>query len=186
MTYAKQQLGGGEPGGKLLGLPWDRDDDTFSVRVTVKDCTTKREILSEIAKGYDPLGIASPVMLVAKLLYRDICDSKISWNAQLPEPLLNLWKVWQSSLTEEITVPRPLAPYRVAVTAIELHSLGDASSQGVCAAVCAVVYQGDEVTQGLVCAKSRIAKRNLTISRLELVASHMAVNLVSNVTRVEV
>ena len=54
VTYAKQQLGGGEPGGKLLGLPWDRDGDTFSVRVTVKDCTTKRQILSGIAKVYDP------------------------------------------------------------------------------------------------------------------------------------
>ena len=184
VTYAKQQLGRGEPGGKLLGLPWDRDGDTFSVRVTVKDCTTKRQILSEIVKVYDPLGIASPVMLVAKLLYRDICDGKISWDAQLPEPLLSRRKVWQSSLTEEITVPRPLAPYRVAVTAIELHSFGDASSQGVCAAVYAVVYQGDKVTQGLVCAKSRIAKRNLTIPRLELVAGHMAVNLVSNVATV--
>ena len=184
VTYAKQQLGGGEPGGKLLGLPWDRDGDTFSVRVTVKDCTTKREILSEIAKVYDPLGIASPVMLVAKLLYRDICDGKISWDAQLPEPLLNRWKVWQISLMEEITVPRPLALYRVAVTAIELNSFGDASSQGVCAAVYAVVYQGGEVTQGLVCARSRMAKRNLTIPCLELVAGHMAVNLVSNVARV--
>ena len=123
-------------------------------------------------------------MLVAKLLYRDICDGKISWDAQLPEPFVNRWKVWQSSLTEEITVPRPLAPYRVAVTAIELHSFGDASSQEVCAAVYVVVYQGDEVTQGLVCAKSRIATRNLTIPRLELVAGHMTVNLVSNVARV--
>ena len=59
-------------------------------------------------------------------------------------------------------MPRPLAPYRVAVTAIELHSFGDASSQGVCAAVYAVAYQGDEVTQGLVCAKSQIAKRNVS------------------------
>ena len=89
-------------------------------------------------------------MLVAKLLYRDICDGKISWDAQLPEPLLNRWKVWQSSLMEEITVPRPLAPYRFAVTAIELHSFGDASSQGVCAAV-SVVYQGDEVINARTC-----------------------------------
>ena len=31
------------------------------------------------------------------------------------------------------------------------------------------------------CAKSRIAKRNLTIPRLELAAGHMTVNLASNV-----
>ena len=33
VTYAKQQLGGGEPGSKLLGLAWDRDGDTFCVRL---------------------------------------------------------------------------------------------------------------------------------------------------------
>ena len=184
VSYAKQQLGGGEVGGKLLGLPWNRERDTFSISLDVNTCTTKREVISEIAKVYDPLGLVSPTMLVAKLLYRDICDSKISWDAQLPEPLLKRWKRWRSSLTEELTVPRPLTPHRVPVTGIELHSFGDASSQGVCAAVYAVVHQADEVTQGLVCAKSRIAKRNQTIPRLELIAGHMAVNLVSNVETV--
>ncbi|CAB4033869.1 Hypothetical predicted protein, partial [Paramuricea clavata] len=138
----------------------------------------------DIAKSYDPLGLVSPTVLVAKLLYRDICDSKISWDAQLPEPLLKRWKSWRSSLTEELTVPsqpRPLTPHRVLVTGIELHSFGDASSQGVCVAVYPVVHQVDEVTQGLVCAKSGIAKRNQTIPRLEFIAGHMAVNLVSNV-----
>jgi hypothetical protein len=56
--------------------------------------------------------------------------------------------------------------------------------QGVCAAVYAVVHQADEVTQGLVCAKSRIAKRNQTTPRLESIAGHMAVNIVSNVETV--
>ena len=140
VSYAKQQLGGGEVGGKLLGLPWNRERDTFNISLDVNTCTTKREVISEIAKVYDPLGLVSPTMLVAKLLYRDICDSKISWDAQLPEPLLKRWKSWRSSLTEELTVPRPLTPHSVPVTGIELHSFGDASSQGVCAAVYAVVH----------------------------------------------
>ena len=63
------------------------------------------------------------------------------------------------------TVPKPLTPNRIADAEKELHSFIDASSQGVCAAVYAAIRQGDEVTQGLVCAKSRIAKRNLTIPR---------------------
>ena len=51
----------------------------------------------------------------------------------------------------------------------------------MCAVVYAVVHHQEKVTQGLVCAKSRIAKRNLTILRLELIAGHMAVNLFINV-----
>lgn len=53
--------------------------------------------------------------------------------------------------------------------------------QGVCTAIYAVTKQESGTTQRLVCAKSRLAKRNLTIPRLELVAGHMAVNLVANV-----
>ena len=66
---------------------------------------------------------------------------------------------------------------------MELHSFGDASGQGVSAAVYAVVRQASGTTQGLVAAKERLAKQRLTIPRLELVAGHMAVNLVDNVRR---
>ena len=47
--------------------------------------------------------------------------------------------------------------------------------------VYAVVEQEHEVTQGLVCAKYRVAKLILSVPRLELVAGLMAVNLVTNV-----
>lgn len=45
----------------------------------------------------------------------------------------------------------------------------------------AIVRQKTGVTQGLVAAKSRLAKQGLTIPRLELVSAHMSTNLVSNV-----
>jgi hypothetical protein len=51
----------------------------------------------------------------------------------------------------------------------------------VAAAVYAVIQQPSRVSSGLVAAKSRLAKKVLTIPRLELVSGHMATNLVSNV-----
>ena len=78
VTYAKQQLGGSEPlGGKFLGLPWNREQDNISVILNVEDCTTKGVVLSQLAKDYDPFGFVSPTTLVTKLLYSDICDTKI-------------------------------------------------------------------------------------------------------------
>ena len=62
-----------------------------------------------------------------------------------------------------------------------LHAFGDASIKGVSAAVYSVVNQPSGTTQTLVAAKSRLAKRNLTIPRLELTGAHMAVNLLANV-----
>ena len=59
LTYAKQQLGGAKPSqGKLLGLGWDRDRDTLSVTLKSEQSeTTKRGVLSHLAKIYDPLAL---------------------------------------------------------------------------------------------------------------------------------
>ncbi|XP_022777784.1 uncharacterized protein LOC111319238 [Stylophora pistillata] len=94
LSYAKQQLGGTKPSeGKLLGLPWNREEDTISVIIQSDQTeTTKRGVLSHLAKIYDPLGLVSPVTLIGKQLYRDICDSKVSWDTQLPGPFLKRWK----------------------------------------------------------------------------------------------
>ncbi|KAL9976252.1 hypothetical protein ACROYT_G013529 [Oculina patagonica] len=143
--------------------------------------TTKRGVLSHLAKIYDPLGLASPVTLIGKQLYRDICDSKIPWDTQLPGPLLKRWKEWNATLTANFTVPRALSPYHQPILSLTLHAFGDASATGVSAAVYAVVHQDQGLTQQLICAKSRLAKKNLTIPRLELIAGHMAVNLITNV-----
>ena len=64
---------------------------------------------------------------------------------------------------------------------MELHSFGDASTHGVGTAVYAVVKQPSGTTQQLVAAKSRLAKRDLSIPRLELVAAQMAIYLLVNV-----
>ena len=44
---------------------------------------TKRETLRQLAKIYDPLGIASPITLQGKIIYRDICDAKLPWDFEL-------------------------------------------------------------------------------------------------------
>ena len=70
-----------------------------------------------------------------------------------------------------------LATFRELIQEVQLHAFSDASGYGVNAAVSAVVTQDSGVTQGLVTAKSRLAKQELTIPRLELVSGHMAANL---------
>ena len=50
------------------------------------------------------------------------------------------------------------------------------------AAVYTVVVQEKDVNQGLVASRARLAKKELTMPRLELVSGHMAMNLLSNVS----
>ena len=69
----------------------------------------------------------------------------------------------------------------ISITSVNLHVFGDASIVANCATVYAVVNQTSAISQGLVASKPRISKRDLTIPRLELVSTHMACNLISNV-----
>ena len=48
------------------------------------------------------------------------------------------------------------------------------------AAVYTVVVQEKDVNQGLVASRAKLAKKGLTMPRLELVSGHMAMNLLSN------
>ena len=181
-TYAKQQLGSKQTETKLLGLPWDKTQDNLSVvTCNEKPATTKRAALSQLAKVYDPLGLVSPTTLFGKLLYCEMCEAKFSWDVEFPEVFQKKWEEWCNRMPECFSVPRPLAPYFVPIESITLHAFGDASKLGVAAVVYAVVEQEQGTTQGLVCSKSRLAKKNLTIPRQELVGGHMAVNLASNV-----
>ena len=149
---------------KLLGLKWDKRKDTLEVTFPDDEVQkTKRGALSKLAKVYDPLGLVSPVTLEGKQIYRDVCDAKTSWDVNLDGKLLERWVKWERSLPLEQTVPRSIVNHQEEVTEIELHTFGDASIQGVGAAVYAVVRQPSGTTQQLVTAKSRLAKRSLTV-----------------------
>lgn len=88
------------------------------------------------------------------MLYRDACQQKKAWDAELPQELAKQWEKWEMKLPVKTEVSRALAPAREPIQAIALHAFGDASAQGVAAAVYAVVKQASGVNQGLVAAKA--------------------------------
>ena len=156
----------------------------FSVKFPLDPAQpTKRGILGKVARGYDPLGLVSPMTLGGKLLYRDGCNLRVAWDAHLPEEITHPWMRWESRLPERVTTPRALVRYRERIDGIELHAFGDASGKGVASAVYAVVTQPSGINQGPVAAKARLVKQGLTIPRLELISGHMAVNLIANVAK---
>ena len=62
-----------------------------------------------------------------------------------------------------------------------MHGFGDASYYGVGAVVYAVVKQESGITQRLVAANARLAKQGLSLTRLELISTHMVTILLVNV-----
>ena len=70
-----------------------------------------------------------------------------------------------------------MAGFKETNKAIDLHRFRDTSGAGTAAAVYAVVHQASGVNQGLLAAKSCLAKTGLTIPRLDLVSVDMAAHL---------
>ena len=166
----------------MLGLTWNKSNDTLAVGFPTKPAeTTRREILQFLASVYDPLGIVSPVTLVGKLIFREACDRHLPWDEKLSDNLGHKWLKFLKNLPEQLQFQRSIPEYREPIDETELHSFEDASSSGVSAAIYAVVKQRSGASVGLIVAKSRLAKENLTIPRLELVSAHLAANLADNV-----
>ena len=159
-------------------MNWDKQRDTFRVEIpTESQRLTKRNILKTLASIYDPLGFISPVLLIGKILFRNLCDLRIPWDNEIPQEIEIKWVKSVNGLNIKAEIPRSIS-IRETITNINIHLFSDASNNGVCTAAYAVIYQPNKISQGLITSKSRLAKRNLTIPRLEL---KMSANLSQNI-----
>ena len=56
---------------KTIGVKWDKFEDTIAVQFpSASSAPKKREVLAKLAKVYGPLGLASPITLQGKQIYR--------------------------------------------------------------------------------------------------------------------
>ena len=194
-TYAKASLVtqvSGSKSQKVLGLPWDCETDTvhfdfkeIALRASEKEAI-KRNVLSVTAGVFDPLGILSPVTVSAKILFQELCVSKIDWDEQLPREIKTRWENWIRDLSEasEVRISRCVYQHaQESVTECHLHGFGDASKK----AYCAVVYVMYLTAHGsrhtaLLCSKTRVAPlKGMTTPRLELMAATILMRLLDTV-----
>jgi len=185
VSYAKQQLQPRGSSTSILGLKWERNTDQLMINCNIEDkyakSVTKRSMLHTLASIYDPLGVAGPMTLTGKLLFRECCDQKLPWDQPVPSNLYRRWIDWETSLPKVVSIPRAFNMGFSPIDEINIHTFADASGQGVCATLYVLIHQQNgEVHQGILSAKSRLAKKNQTIPRLELIAAHMAANLTTN------
>lgn len=68
-------------GVKVLGLRWSQREDSFHYTLQPETLvTTKRGMLSLIARIFDPLGLLSPVVFLAKHLMQRVWRANLSWD----------------------------------------------------------------------------------------------------------
>ena len=171
---------------KVLGVVWNTSDDVFKYKV-VPDIQksqpvkiTKRNILSQIARIYDPIGFASAFLIRAKIGIQELWQKGINWDDELSPESQEQWLSFFEEMKKlnDVVLERCLCPFN-SVEFPVLCIFADASrgAFGACAYVRSVDPNGS-VAVRFVAAKSRVAPlKELSIPRLELQAAVLASRL---------
>lgn len=172
---------------KTLGIQWQPNTDKFVfVPAELKTTTkwTKRTVLSEIAKLFDPLGWLSPCVVMAKMFMQRLWLLQIDWDDNLPPEIIVEWtNIRQQFLTPcSVKVPRWIG-LKNDIKGVSLQGFCDASERGMSSvAFVRVENLNDKITCHLIAAKTKIAPlKKLSIPRLELNAAVLLVKLMEKI-----
>ncbi|CAB0038991.1 unnamed protein product [Trichogramma brassicae] len=164
-----------------LGLKWLPGLDCFSFQfrpILTSSPATRRNVLSDIARTFDPMGWLSPVLVVAKILLQDICIDGSDWDTPIAEPLDRQWSDFCAALDDvsSIRVPRWFGASETGTW--HLHAFADASKRAYAAALYPVT---PSMSSRLIVAKTKLAPTKVqTVPRLELCAAALLVRLVKS------
>ncbi|XP_062704650.1 uncharacterized protein LOC134286956 [Aedes albopictus] len=173
---------------KTLGITWEPGTDQLRFIFDAPQCEqvwTRRNILSSIAKLFDPLGLISPVIIVAKMQMQELALLNSGWDAPVPADIERKWKAFYSHLDKisELRISRfALVSNWIDV---QFHCFADASTlaYGACLYV-RTTNEAGNVRIELIASKSRVAPlKRLTLPRLELCAAKEAAILHSKVIK---
>ena len=171
------------PNERALGVFWNVESDSFGFQIKVKDKpVTKRGILSVTSSIYDPIGLASPFILKAKIILQNLCKQKLDWDEPIPESDARKWQEWIEELPklEQIRIPRSHRPKDFGkIVSCQLHTFSDASQQGYgMVSYLRFVDEYDRVHCSFIMSKARVAPlKEITIPRMELTAASIAVKI---------
>ncbi|XP_045509321.1 uncharacterized protein LOC123704872 [Colias croceus] len=176
---------------KILGIAWNREMDNFHFKVKLptlgNNLVTKRRVISDIAKLFDPLGWIAPVVTKAKIFIQRLWLSGIDWDTQLSPQLLEEWLSFREDLInlESFVIPRWMQLNKGDLV-LELHGFSDASNLAYAAVVYArVVDKNRNIHVHLVTSKTRVAPiKQISIPRLELCGAVLLSKLLHEVSNV--
>ena len=176
---------------KTLGIVWNPKFDVFHFKVKQIDETipakalTKRQVLSEIEKIFDPLGWPPPISIKLKSLMQKNWVAKLDWDDNLPDNLAENYLEWRSKLIDlrEIKLSR-LVLKEKQTDLVAMHVFCDASETGYGA--CIYVVAADEKggqRATLLSAKAKVAPlKTKPIPRLELCAALLGCKLLKAIS----
>lgn len=172
---------------RALGLKWQPAPDylQFSVEIEAKSPATKRSILSNSAKIFDPLGLLSAVTITPKIILQRLWVTKLDWDDPIPAELHKKWTDFEDKLKHLVNIDIPRHVLCSEPASITLHSFSDASQDAyaACIYLASTDSEGNTLTR-LLCAKAKVAPLKPTsIPRLELLGALLSVRLTVKVQK---
>lgn len=176
---------------KILGLFWNAKTDNLQFKIKndygiiqSKTIPTKRDILSDIAQIFDPLGLIGPVIICAKIILQMVWQERGEWDEPVSNNIQSEWLMYNKtklSTLNELIIPRKITTTEKCVD-MEIHGFADASEKayGACLYLRTTDTLG-KIEVSLLCAKSKVAPlKTLSLPRLELCAALLLVRLANN------
>ncbi len=168
----------------VLGMHWNTSSDTLTLTKkttlnTRQQLITKREVLQQSSKIFDPLGMITPITFRAKIFMQRLWQESIDWDEPLNKDLAEDWQKIVDDLQVALmtaTISRRYHPNSNSQSVPQLHCFVDSSIK----AYGAVTYlkHGHEIS--FVMAKTRVAPiKQLTLPQLELMAALIGARLLS-------
>ncbi|CAF4882559.1 unnamed protein product [Pieris macdunnoughi] len=172
---------------KTLGLRWNPNTDEFifyPINYIPNITPTKRQLLSEISKIYDPLGWLVPVTTKLKILFQETWKSDLGWDQPIPHKLVLEWTKIKVDISyiSQFKIPRWLQTQENDI--VELHGFCDASTKAyACVVYCRIRRKDTTQYVTIVAATSKVVpiKKTLSIPRLELCGALLLAKLMKNI-----
>ena len=170
---------------KTLGIRWNPNPDQFGFTVKLDKGApfTKRQILSEVSRLFDPLGWLSPTTIQHKSFVQLLWMDKLSWDQPLSDPIVQQYLRLRAQLKdlEKIKSSTVLKP--ATKSDLQLHVFCDASTTAYAAVVFIRQETDNFIETKMLTAKTRVAPiKSVCVPRLELCAALLGAKLVEAVT----
>lgn len=172
---------------KTLGIQWQPTSDMFvflPMNLNEKIGLTKRCILSDISKLFDPLGWLSPCIVLAKAFMQRLWLLNLGWDTPIPDEQANEWLTirFQFEASCSVAIPRWIGLSND-IAHISLQGFCDASEKAFACVVYLRIIQIDRsITCNLIAAKTKIAPlKTISIPKLELEGAVLLTKLLGKI-----
>lgn len=174
---------------RALGLHWNMGNDQFQYSPNLpatSKLTTKRTILADLQRLFDPLGWLAPSILPAKLLIQRLWLQGVTWDEEIDETMATEWNNLRESINlylPDIEIDRWLHTTESTMNNTSIHGFCDASSRAYAAvAYLRVRTSKGDVKTSIIAAKTKVAPtKPQSLPRLELSGAVLLAGLLKQI-----